>query len=244
MGINAQTSVPKFTAGDTLTAANTNLLANGIGVFAGTATRDASFGGSGEKVLAEGQFAYLEDTNTTQFYDGAAWQPVGTTPALVYITQATPTAVNSVSINNCFTSTYANYLIVIDTSAAVGNGSITARLRVSGTDATTNYTSQRFLAYGISYEASTNPSGTDDFYFGAVEATFGATSASTTTLYSPALARGTVATTITGYNASIGTSMQTIWNNHTTATAYDGITFNFSGTSFTGTIRIYGYQNS
>jgi hypothetical protein len=76
MGINAQTSVPKFTAGDTLTAANTNLLSNGIPVFGGTALRDASFGGTGEKVLAEGQYAYLEDTNTTQFYDGAAWQPV------------------------------------------------------------------------------------------------------------------------------------------------------------------------
>jgi hypothetical protein len=79
MGINAQTSVPKFTAGDTLTAANTNLLSNGIPVFGGTALRDASFGGSNEKVLAEGQYAYLEDTNTTQFYDGAAWQSVGVT---------------------------------------------------------------------------------------------------------------------------------------------------------------------
>jgi hypothetical protein len=40
-------------------------------------TRDAAFGGSGEKVLAEGQFAFLEDTNSTQFYDGAAWQGLG-----------------------------------------------------------------------------------------------------------------------------------------------------------------------
>jgi hypothetical protein len=73
MGINAQTSVPSFSPGDTLTAANVNLLSNGIGVFSGTATRDAAFGSAGEKTLAEGQFAYLEDTNSTQFYDGSNW---------------------------------------------------------------------------------------------------------------------------------------------------------------------------
>jgi hypothetical protein len=76
MGANAQTKVPTFAPAEVLTAANTNLLSNGIGVFSGTATRDAAFGGSGEKVLAEGQFAFLEDSNSTQFYDGAAWQSV------------------------------------------------------------------------------------------------------------------------------------------------------------------------
>lgn len=75
MGANAQTSVPTFTAGEILTAANMNISARtGIPVFATSTTRDAAFGGTGEKTLAEGQFAYLEDSNTTQYYDGAAWQ--------------------------------------------------------------------------------------------------------------------------------------------------------------------------
>jgi hypothetical protein len=39
--------------------------------------RDAAFGGSGEKVLAEGQLCYLEDTNKVQYYDGAAWANLG-----------------------------------------------------------------------------------------------------------------------------------------------------------------------
>jgi hypothetical protein len=77
MGINAQTSVPSFSPGDTLTAANTNLLTNAPPVFAGTATRDAAFGGSGEKVLAEGQLCYLEDSNIVQYYTGADWETVG-----------------------------------------------------------------------------------------------------------------------------------------------------------------------
>ena len=78
MGANAQTSVPTFTAGEILTAANMNISARtGIPVFATSVTRDAAFGGTGEKTLAEGQFAYLEDSNTTQYYDGATWQSVG-----------------------------------------------------------------------------------------------------------------------------------------------------------------------
>ena len=80
MGANAQTSVPTFTAGEILTAANMNISARtGIPVFADSTARDAAFGGTGEKTLAEGQFAYLEDTNATQYYDGSNWQAVATT---------------------------------------------------------------------------------------------------------------------------------------------------------------------
>lgn len=94
MGANAQTKVPTFAPAEVLTAANTNLLSNGIPVFSGTATRNDAFGGSGEKVLAEGQFAYLEDSNTTQYYDGAAWQSVSVAPtyAIFNEQQATNTA--------------------------------------------------------------------------------------------------------------------------------------------------------
>jgi hypothetical protein len=79
MGANAQIEVPAFTAGQVLTAAEMTQVNTGIPVFATTVTRDAAFGGAGEKVLAEGQFAYIEATNTTQYYDGAAWQSVGVT---------------------------------------------------------------------------------------------------------------------------------------------------------------------
>ena len=80
MGANAVTTVPVYTAGEVLTAADMNITNSGIPVFATTVTRDAAFGGTGEKTLAEGQFAYLESTNTTQYYDGAAWQSVSAAP--------------------------------------------------------------------------------------------------------------------------------------------------------------------
>ena len=76
MGANAVTTVPVYTAGEVLTAADLNITNSGIPVFATTVTRDAAFGGTGEKTLAEGQFAYIEATNATQYYDGAAWQAV------------------------------------------------------------------------------------------------------------------------------------------------------------------------
>jgi hypothetical protein len=242
MGVNAQTAVPAFTAGQVLTAAQMTEVNTGIPVFATTVTRDAAFGGSGEKVLAQGQYAYIEATSALMVYSGSAWATVG--GGLTYITQATPTAVNTVSINNCFTSAYANYLIVIDVTAAVGDGAMTARLRLSGTDSTTNYTSQRVGGQTVTAFASANVSGTDDFYFGGNLAASAQSYGLQTTLLSPALARQTVGLTFMGSQDSGGTTLQLVWNNHTTATAYDGITVNYGGTSFTGTIRIYGYQNS
>jgi len=78
MGANAQTTVPTFTAGQVLTAAQLNNSARtGVPVFATTVERDAGFGGAGEKTLAEGQLCYLEDTNKVQYYDGAAWANLG-----------------------------------------------------------------------------------------------------------------------------------------------------------------------
>jgi hypothetical protein len=71
---NTQIKVPLFAAAEVLTAANMNISAGtGIPVFATTVTRDAAFGGAGEKVLAEGQFAYIEATDELQYYDGAGW---------------------------------------------------------------------------------------------------------------------------------------------------------------------------
>jgi len=75
MGANAQTSVPLFTAGEVLTAANQNISAGtGVPVFATTTTRDAAFGGTGEKTLAEGQTCYIEAApKRLQVYNGTAW---------------------------------------------------------------------------------------------------------------------------------------------------------------------------
>ena len=76
MGANATTFVPSYTSGEVLTAANLSVTNSGIPVFADSTARTAAFGGTGEKVLAEGQYAYLESDNSTSFWDGSAWVAV------------------------------------------------------------------------------------------------------------------------------------------------------------------------
>lgn len=77
MGANATTSVPTYVAGEVLTAADLNVTNSGIPVFADSTARTNGFGGTGEKTLAEGQYAYLEDDNKTYVYDGSSWKEVG-----------------------------------------------------------------------------------------------------------------------------------------------------------------------
>ena len=78
MGANAQTTVPTFTSGQVLTAAQVNQINTGVPVFAGTSERDAAFGGTGEKTLALGQLCFLESTSKVQFYNGTAWANLST----------------------------------------------------------------------------------------------------------------------------------------------------------------------
>ena len=97
MGLNAQTTVPTFVASQVLTADQQNQSARtGVPVFATTVERDAAFGGSGEKTLAEGQLCYLEDSNVVQYYDGAAWATVGPSA----LTTATATVATSQSTSS------------------------------------------------------------------------------------------------------------------------------------------------
>lgn len=138
MGANAQTSVPTFTAGDVLTAANMNISARtGVPVFADTTARDAAFGGAGEKTLAEGQLCYVENLSgiaQLQFYDGSSWISF-TAGGLSYLTGASFTTATSFSLpNSTFTSTYRNYRLLMTLTAVTADADFTIRLRASGTD--------------------------------------------------------------------------------------------------------------
>jgi len=67
-----------FTTGEVLTAGDTNgYLMQGILVFATEAARNAAI-----TVPAEGQFAFTKDTNSTWYYDGAAWVASGSSSPL------------------------------------------------------------------------------------------------------------------------------------------------------------------
>ena len=73
-----------FTTGEVLTAADTNgYLMQGILDFASEAARNSAITSP-----QEGQFAFTKDTNSTWFYDGAAWVLSGATGDITAITTA------------------------------------------------------------------------------------------------------------------------------------------------------------
>jgi hypothetical protein len=80
-----------FATGDVLTAAqvNTFLMQQTVMVFADSAARTTALSG----VLAEGMVSYLQDTNSLEVYDGAAW--VGATGDITALTAGTGISITS-----------------------------------------------------------------------------------------------------------------------------------------------------
>jgi hypothetical protein len=243
MGANAVTTTYDFTAGQILTAAQMDNVNCGIPVFATTVTRDAAFGGTGEKVLAQGQMAFIEATNTTQYYNGSAWVALATTPGLTCVkAETTVTATNSVTADNVFTSSYTNYLLLINYTVN-GAGQIRIKLRASGTSASTNYNSQIVEGNGTSLTTSTLASQTS-FIVGAYGSGFDA--ATSVQLFGPQLAKATtIIANNTAPNGGFTVPLYEQWyGNHSTATAYDGIEIFTGGTNWTGVYAIYGYSKT
>lgn len=242
MGANAQTTVPTFTAGQILTADQQNQSARtGVPVFATTVTRDAAFGGTGEKTLAEGQMCYVEGTGF-QTYNGTAWVTWGTTPAtggLELISSTTiGNAVSSVAISNVFSSTYDNYRVIISGGAGSTNNYLNMQMGAT----TTGY-----YAWGVSgtYNSNTvtgdGESNVANFRYVAAYSTnsiWGVVD-----LSGPNLAKNT------HYNAAISLSNTidaALWYNGYLAdtTQYTGFTLlAISGTITGGTVKVYGYKN-
>jgi len=243
MGANAQTSVPLFTAGEVLTAVNQNLSAGtGVPVFATTVTRDAAFGGAGEKVLAEGQLAYIEASNVVQYYDGAAWATVGPSTAggLTLVSATTiGSAVSSVTVSSAFSSTFDNYRITLNGGVASGN--ITISLKLGST--ATGYFS--FGVFGFANSATVNGLNSNN------SSSWGACWTGETTnlsgfcdLYSPNLAKTTGISSWRPAHA-VGTAQYVFTGFENSTTQHTAFTVSAdSGTMTGGTIRVYGYQNS
>ena len=241
MGANAQIEVPAFTAGQVLTAAEMTQINTGIPVFATTVTRDAAFSGSGEKVLAQGQYAYIEATSSLMVYTGSAWIAAGQTPGLVCVKAQTPfTAVSSITADNVFTASYTNYKIVVNYTTSTNND-IFLKLRVGGVSASTNY-NRVYLQGNASSASVASSTGQTSMLIGVNSATLNGSTI--IELHRPAEATPTMITAINNMPTGASYTNPAIWNfgnNHSTATAYDGVELLVTGGSTTGTYTIYGY---
>ena len=239
MGVNATTFVPAYTSGEVLTAANLTVTNSGVPVFADAAARDAAFGGTGEKVLAEGQLAYLEDSNVVQYYDGSVWATVGPSAdsGLTLISATTiGSAVSTVTVSAAFSATYDSYKIIV----SGGAGSTSADLRmVLGASATAYY----FAFQGRTYAGAANSgnganatswlvgNGQTDGLSANIE------------IVNPFLADQTYYTSQLGSIITTGAAF-VIGGYHNSAVSYADFTLSpSSGTMTGGNIRVYGYKN-
>ena len=245
---NEQTSVPLFTAGEVLTAANMNISAGtGVPVFASTTTRDAAFGGTSEKVLAEGQLCYLSSTNVVQYYDGAAWATVGpsTGSGLNYITGASFSAASTVSMAaGVFTATYKNYLVLLNCVTAA-SGTVNVRVNVGGTPQTGTSYYSGYTARG-SGGPNADSSNTTSMTLGPT--ILGAYQLnSIITCFDPQTSTGVYDNNITATSTSFWTTanigFSLMGGGTDSIGAYDGLTFT-SSTTITGSYKVYGLANS
>jgi hypothetical protein len=190
-------------------------------------------------VGSNGQILTADSTAAT----GIKWAtPSAAASGLTLTGQSTFSAQTGVIFNNCFSSSYQNYLIVGRiTGTATGIG---WRLRVGGTNATaSDYTYQSFTSEGTS---NTSARGTGQPVFYGPSVTNGEITTFTYSVFSP------FETTQTGVEMSSQSRTSTANNQfninvgaHTLSNSYDGFNFYDTGAgTITGSIRVYGYQNS
>lgn len=170
-------------------------------------------------------------------------------PGLVFITGTTVTSgsTTTVSFNNCFSSLYDNYRIVIDNFyTSTGNRGLNLRLRVGGVDATgSNYNN---VFHGLTMAgAGSNFTGTNDYASTGVynsSNTIGLSSC-TMDVFNPNKAERTYAQVQSILYDSQWITRNGLWQ-HDLTTAYDGFTLLMSSTGNITQVRVrvYGYRNS
>jgi len=230
----------EFATGDVLTAAAANgyLASQVVMVFASAAARTSAITSP-----QEGMFSYLKDTNSTEYYSGSAWVAVGGASAggLTLITTQAFSGSSSQSINNCFSTTYANYRVIFYLTDASAQTNIQARLRVSGSDATgANYNQAGWIQYGTTLTYDNSTANTSWTFSGMNTASSGQCAEGVSAdIYRPFLTAKTAATLISTQNVDTARGRGLV---HTSDTSYTGITFFPLTGTMTGSVSIYGYN--
>lgn len=163
--------------------------------------------------------------------------------ALWKVTSASFSAVGTVNVNSCFTSSYTNYRVIVKLSASSTNQAVSMRMRVSGADSSASY---YFSGLASLFSADTTA------YFprsnNATAATVMISQATGTRslvldVMNPQLAENTYFHgAYTDFNAGVNYS---VGGMHAVATAYDGFTLIAGaggGATITGSYAIYGYK--
>jgi len=151
----------------------------------------------------------------------------------------------SLSVNGCFSSTYTNYVVVFDGIYSAAYTYYNVRLRVGGADNTTanSYVWQRIDIFNNAVAAARNTASSWQEAIATSENVFGATF----TFYKPFTTDKTGMALSENQWALNGASGWLGNGSHNQTTSYDGFTLidspqSGAGQTFTGKIRIYGWQ--
>jgi hypothetical protein len=172
------------------------------------------------------------------------WATAGGGGSLIYVTTNTFSASSSVTIDNCFTSTYNNYFIVLE-NVTIASGSdvrLRTRLRASGSsDTTSNYRDGRrgqSTAGSFDQNLATTTAWS---YMGNVDSNAsGGPNNSQIVLYSPQAANQTAYTAVVATSDAIQFSGGTF----RATTQFDGIEIYPDSSTISGKIKIYGIKDS
>jgi hypothetical protein len=150
------------------------------------------------------------------------------------------TSASAISLNNVFSSTYDNYLILVNLDSTSSGQLINMRMRVSEID---NSSNNYYWAYGYASYAGTaalvnkNSVGlTSSFEVGYSGGNFGLN------VYNPFRSFKTVFSKILGLNNDNDVHYGG-GGNMSVTTSYTGFSFLMASGNITGTIKVYGYRN-
>lgn len=157
------------------------------------------------------------------------------------------TAVSSVSLNSVFSSAYRNYRMVLDVPTSTGgvNTVMGLRYRTGTTDNSSNLYFQYQAINRLNGALNTNSGGPNTFYsLGTISTQTNSFTSWSGDILMPFISTGQTSANGLGMGSDATNSFQVISSVlFNAATSFDGITIlTNSGTTLTGTVKIYGYN--
>lgn len=173
---------------------------------------------------------------------GLRWAtPATTSSGLTLVSATSFSGASSHTVNNCFSATYRNYFAIYEFKTNTSNVQTFLRLRASGTDSSASYNYVALVGYNNVAIGETDPGGTTLFQLGPNHADD--SSAGQMTLIKPNVAEPTILKASHVGRFSASRFIIETGGYHNVSTAYDGLTLYPASGTFTGTLKIYGYQN-
>ena len=165
------------------------------------------------------------------------------TPAsgMTFISRTTFSNVASVAIDGCFTSSYYNYLVIVEgLYAATGADDLQFQFRYSGTTQAASYVGAAFI---MPYSGATSSTQSNNAaQFTAMNACAASTeNGNSLSMWVNQIGNGASFPRFSGTGADLSAAAGVVFGGYQgTSRSYDGILFKSSSTNITGNISIYG----